>query len=43
MFINSGLLLMVEIMLECAMCGGKAIITDEKGNSRCSKCTTKFK
>ena len=43
MFIDSRVLSMGEIMTECAMCGGRAIITNENGESRCSKCTTRFK
>jgi len=35
---NNRVLSMVEIMIECPICEGKAIFTDEKGNSRCVRC-----
>jgi len=41
MFIDNRILSMVEIMLECPMCEGRAIVTDEKGNSICVVCNPK--
>ncbi len=41
MFRNNCILSMVEIMLECPVCEGRAIVTDEKGNSRCVACNPK--
>ena len=38
---NSDILLMVQIMFECPLCEGRAIVTDYDGNSRCVKCNPK--
>ena len=43
MYTDNRVLSMGEIMTECAMCGGRAIFTNEKGQSRCVKCTERFK
>ena len=41
MFADYRILSMVEIMLECPMCEGRAIVTDEKGHSYCVACNPK--
>ena len=38
---NNCVLSMVEIMIECAICEGRAIVTDEKGDSYCVTCYPK--
>jgi hypothetical protein len=42
MFVDYRILLMVKIMIECALCEGRAIFTDENGNSRCVRCNPKY-
>ena len=42
MFADYRILSMVEIMVECPMCEGRAIVTDENGNSRCVRCNPKY-
>ena len=39
MFSGDSLLSMVEVMIECPICEGKAIFTDEEGNSKCVVCS----
>ena len=39
---NNRVLSMVEIMIECHICEGRAIVTDEDGNSRCVRCNPKY-
>ena len=41
MFTNSDILPMAQIMYECPLCEGRAIVTDYGGNSRCVKCYPK--
>jgi len=38
MFSGDSLLSMVEVMIECPICLGRAIFTDEKGDSKCVVC-----
>ena len=38
MFSGDSLLSMVEVMIECPICEGKAIFTDEEGISKCVVC-----
>ena len=38
---NNRVLSMVEIMIECPICEGRAIVTDERGNSYCVVCHPK--
>ena len=42
MFIDYRILSMGDIMMECPICEGRAIVTDENGDSRCVRCNPKY-
>ena len=39
---NNRVLSMVEIMIECPVCEGRAIVTDGKGRSYCVVCNPRY-